>query len=64
MESSVADVYNILAKLREYIHYKNGLLNIHCVGHSLGSHFCGFCAKIARRFLNLKFERITALGKI
>ncbi len=33
LETSVADVYGVLAKLKEYIQYKDGLLNIHCIGH-------------------------------
>jgi len=33
LETSVADVYRVLAKLKEYIQYKDGLFNIHCIGH-------------------------------
>lgn len=38
------------------------LLNVHCIGHSLGSHFCGFISKVLRTSLNKIFTRITALG--
>ena len=33
----------------------------HCVGHSLGSHTCGFAGKNMRAKLGLRMSRISAL---
>ncbi len=33
LQTSAAETYNVFASLKEYVQYKNGLLNIHCIGH-------------------------------
>lgn len=66
LETYVVQVYEIIASLikQEHILESNDkLLNLHCIGHSLGSHFCGFFSKIIQSQLNLKLKRITGLGK-
>lgn len=35
--------------------------DIHCIGHSLGAHTCGFAAKLAKAQLNITFTRISGL---
>ena len=36
-------------------------MNIHCIGHSLGAHFCGKLGNLLQKDLGLKLMRITAL---
>jgi hypothetical protein len=38
-----------------------GILDIHCIGHSLGGHVCGLTGKLAKASTGLKFARISAL---
>jgi hypothetical protein len=38
-----------------------GILNFHCIGHSLGSHVCGLIGKLAKSSSGLKFARISGL---
>lgn len=60
----VALAYEVLSPLRNDINIENNLLNIYCIGHSLGSHFCGLLSQLFMSRLNMKFEKITALGII
>ena len=64
METSVSEAYNIFSGVKGYLGNDNYNFNVHCIGHSLGSHFCGFLSKVLINNLNLKFKRISALGKI
>lgn len=50
-----ADLVAVLVRL--------GLENsaIHCIGHSLGSHICGFAGKAFKASTNRKFSRISGL---
>lgn len=66
LETYVVEVYKIIASFlaNEYINATKELLNLHCIGHSLGSHFCGFTSKIIQSQLSLKLKRITGLGEL
>lgn len=33
LEAAVTEVHTVIASLKEDIHFKNGLFNIHCIGH-------------------------------
>ena len=50
----------LFKSLSKYFDKSNGLVNLHCIGHSLGSHVCGMTGKFMKK-LNLKFKRITGL---
>lgn len=64
LEQQVLIAYTVLSPLRDYINFQNRLINIYCIGHSLGSHFCGLLSKVFNARLDMKFEKITAMGII
>lgn len=64
METSVAEVYKIFSGVKNYLSNSNSFFNVHCIGHSLGSHFCGFLSKVLINNLSVKLKRISALGKL
>ncbi len=52
-----ATLANWLARLAEIHRYKLG--NVHCIGHSLGAHICGFIGKQLNLKHSVKIGRIT-----
>ena len=51
-----------IAKVLREIHLLNWEAKFHCIGHSLGSHSCGFAGKALKKIRpNLKFARISAM---
>ena len=59
---SVIETYKVLKGISAQISSSNGLIDFHCIGHSLGAHYCGLISKLFRKSVNaLKFRRISAL---
>ena len=59
---SVLETYKVLKGISAQISSSNGLIDFHCIGHSLGAHYCGLLSKLFRKSVNaLKFRRISAL---
>ena len=63
LESTVFIAYNTFSRLKDYVNFQNKQLNMYCIGHSMGSHFCGLLSKLFIKNLQLKFEKIAALGE-
>jgi hypothetical protein len=40
---------------------ENGVLGVHCIGHSLGAHMCGIVGKLLKKNTGMKPSRITGL---
>ncbi|XP_044754257.1 pancreatic lipase-related protein 2 isoform X1 [Coccinella septempunctata] len=45
----------------EVASYTKGLNHVHCIGHSLGAHLCGYVGYTLQKEFNLVLERITGL---
>lgn len=62
MNQSVREIRSIAKSFidRKYLTVTNGTLDVHCIGHSMGSHVCGLVSKL---FFNdgYRFRRISAM---
>ena len=55
----IINVYFSIIILNRYILAQSGLINVHCIGHSLGAHACGFLGKRFIKNNNIKIWRIS-----
>lgn len=62
INTTVRQCSNMLTSFanKKYLNIKNNLLDMHCIGHSLGSHVCGITGSLMK-INNYKFRRITGL---
>ena len=61
IDYTVTIMKNVIDKLidNRYILAQSGLINVHCIGHSLGAHACGFLGKRFIKNNNIKIWRIS-----
>ncbi|CAF0938263.1 unnamed protein product [Brachionus calyciflorus] len=59
---SISQIFaKILINFSNLKNSKNFLKNLHCIGHSLGAHMCGFISKYIKEKENVLIKRISGL---